>query len=88
MANSQDKRGVREAKAGEIHELVAEVYLRALQQMLDTGETDASMLRNITTWLSNNDITVMPDVSASVSRLSDLLGEVDLKELVRPREVY
>ena len=88
MASNDQKRGVRESKAGEIHELVAEVYLHSLQQMLASGEADAAMLRNITTWLSNNDITVLPEASASVSRLSDLLGQVDLSELVRPSEVY
>ena len=81
MANSKAKRGVSEGKAGQIHELVAECYVRSLEQMLSTNEFDTAMLRVITTWLANNDISVMPEASKHATRLAELLSEVDLPSI-------
>ena len=71
------KTEVSELEAGAIHALLAEVMESGLRQQLISGEIDNGMIRNVITYLNNNNITVSQAADARMESLSKLLGTID-----------
>ena len=79
MAKHNKKpQGATDEQAAVIHALLADLMEAGLRQQLMSGEIDNTLIRNVITYLNNNNITVSKHVDSPLSSLADMMSELDI----------
>ena len=75
------KKKVSESQAAEVHALTVQILELQAKQMLTTGEIDNAGVRNMLTYLKQQDVTVDPEEDPGTISLVNALKEIDLNYL-------
>ncbi|MCB4427966.1 hypothetical protein FZX09_03950 [Synechococcus sp. MU1643] len=75
------KKKVSEAQAAEVHALTVQILELQAKQMLMTGEIDNAGVRNMLTYLKQQDVTVDPEEDPGTISLVNALKTIDLNYL-------
>ena len=76
-----DNNKVTESQAAEVHALTVQILELQAKQMLVTGEIDNAGVRNMLTYLKQQDVTVDPAEDPHTISLMNALKYVDLNEI-------